>query len=341
MTEEQRILNSMAGEKSFTISELAKRIDAKENTVRTVIQRHLGWFDVGCKVATSKRGGQPNRFEMKPEKVKAVREQAHADLNRAQRSIESLMSESPEISRPMRWCEDALARRISEAKGNGERDAILSMGRKTLEQARAELNKSMDAAPPAIVAKLDAIDSLIELAELETSHRRRSRVPLRYHFASINFVDHSADESPAADHALIEISAKLEVLKRVAERLPALSASAQATVAARLSSQYLSIHSDLSVLRHSIVAAEPVYVKPNFSIVSDIYRGQHATPSHAVVLFEKSAKEWTNDAIRTGTIEAEPVCDEVLIHEMYQFRSTELAGYGVVKQPTFLATKIG
>src|SRR5438067_13442163 len=123
MTEEQRILNSMAGEESFTISELAKRIEAKENTVRTVIQRHLGWFDVECKVTTSRRGGQPNRFRMKPEKVKAVREQAGADLERTRRFVESLTPGSPELSRPMRWCEDALARRISEAKGDRERDA--------------------------------------------------------------------------------------------------------------------------------------------------------------------------------------------------------------------------
>ncbi|MGB9181585.1 MAG: helix-turn-helix domain-containing protein, partial [Pyrinomonadaceae bacterium] len=73
MMERYRVLGAMLALKEFTVNDLSRYSEVKPNTVHTTINREQKYLEKTGKEETGRRGGQCQRWRVKPDEVENLR----------------------------------------------------------------------------------------------------------------------------------------------------------------------------------------------------------------------------------------------------------------------------
>ena len=165
MSARYKVLSAMLALRTFTVDELAKCTGVKTSTIGTVLNRdrslleQLGWEETG------RRGGQPKRYQLKPEQVGAV----EATLKELYPTLEIPSTPTQEsrsafeIPLGLLVAEDVLLNDYAKAQSLEEKEQLFNLALIDLEAGRGEARLKL--ATTKDEAERDALETSLRKVE--------------------------------------------------------------------------------------------------------------------------------------------------------------------------------
>ena len=200
MSERYKILSAICSLKTFTIPAVVELTGVSAETVRSVVSRGSGWFEVIGTIETKKRGGQHNRYQVRPNALALLEEELTDEYKRIYAALQFFPAELREKApvdasdsvavgtrdqnegdrhlattldqtvwdAPLLEAEEALCTRMAGARTTKERQGLLDIALMTLAAFRNEVDTAVSvtgqsAVPPAVLSRLCALEATSRL----------------------------------------------------------------------------------------------------------------------------------------------------------------------------------